>query len=233
MNTKGFRFLLRLSLVPVSAMFALILFTQVGDFLNNILYDLTEDSYHFYLKYDLRASVIQWIFIAWLAVYLILETASFFQKNMRFNRLLTHFRYAPFAIIFFSCVNVFVFDLAMIEYSKWEIRNYVFSKSETIVEPDFRLHNNYRHWCGNGAVAQENYLYFETAAEGSNDENPYIRSRSLLMAADVQNFLNGGDERFRRLLAKSCSDSSLIVRDVAEQYVVKSGRTCQQYLLSR
>lgn len=233
MKNKGFIFLLRLLLIPVSAMFALILFTQIGDFLNSILYDLTEDSYQIYLKYNTRETLTQWIFIFWLAVYLILETALFFQNNFRFNRLLTHFRYAPFAIIFFSCVIVFVFDLAMIEYSKWEIRNYVFSKSETVVEPDFRLHNNYRHWCGNGAVAQENYLYFETASEGGNDENPYVRSRSLLMSADVQNLFNGGDERFNRLLAKSCSDSSSVVRDAAEQYLIKSDRNCQQYLLSR
>lgn len=233
MYSKTCKFIARLFFIFISGFFAFHLFTQFGNSLNNIIYDLTENYYHIYLRFDTRETVIFYFFIFWLAAYFVLEFSAFFSKGFKFKRLLTNFRYAPIAAFISSIFIIAAFDLTMIEYSKWEIRNYIYSSSQNVEKPDFKLFNNYRHWCGNGAVAQENYLYFDTAAEGINDENPYVRSRSLLMAADVQNWLNGGDVRFDRFIEQSCQDSNQIVRKTVESLLKDSTKSCENLISSK
>ncbi len=123
-----------------------------------------------------------------------IEITAYLSKNFTYKRLLTNLRYAPIAILVVSGIVVLTYDAGMIAYSKQQIRNYIFNDSQLIVKSDFRLHNNYRHWCGNGASAYENYLYFDVASEGINNENPYVRARSLLMTEEVRDWINGGDK---------------------------------------
>lgn len=226
----------RLIFVPFASIFIFSLFTQVGKSLNDLFYALTENTdYHIFLKFDTREKVVFGFSVSWIILQIAFEFIAYFSKNFRlkFRRLLTNLRYAPIAVLIFSGFAVAVYDAAMIAYSKHQIRNYIFNSSQSVAEPDFPLFNNYRHWCGNGASAWENYLYFETAAEGINDENPYVRARSLLMSAEVQDWINGGDERFDNFLAKSCTDSNQIVKTTAEKYLNDWHSGCQKYLLSK
>jgi len=223
----------RIFFIPITGFFVFLLFTQFGKSLNDIIYNLTEDNYLIFLRFDTRDKVVFGISTGWIIAHIIVEISAYFSKNFRFKRLLTNLRYAPIAIFIFSGFIVPIYDAGMIEYSKRQIRNYIYSASPTIEKPNFRLHNNYRHWCGNGASAQENYLYFNAASEGINNENPSIRARSLLMSADVQDWLNGGDKRFNVFLAKSCRDADRIVWSAAENYLNDRNLSCQKYLLSK
>ena len=224
----------RMLFVPITGIFTFLLFSNFGQSLNNVIYNLTENwHYHIFLKFDTREKVVFWASAILITAHFIFEVAAYFSKNFRFKRLLTNLRYAPIAILSFSLLIIPIYDAGMIAYSKRQIRSYVFSDSQTIEKPDFRLFNNYRHWCGNGAISWENYLYFDTAAEGINDKNPYVRSRSLLMSSEVNNFFNGGDERFDNFLANSCRDSDQIVRDVAESYLNGWDSTCKEFLLEK
>jgi hypothetical protein len=207
------------------------LFAQFGDSLNDVIYNLTEDNYPIFLRFDTREQVIFWVSVSWIITHIVFEICAYVSKDFRYKRILTNLRYAPIVILLFSGIVVLCQDAGMIALSKQQIRNYIFSDSNSIAEPDFRLHNNYSHWCGNGAIAYENYLYFDTASEGINNTNPYIRARSLLMMREVGNSLNGGDKRFGNFLSKSCRDSNITVQNVAESILNKSQSTCLEFLL--
>lgn len=231
MWSKHEKLALRILFIPVSGFFSLQLFALFGNSLNALIYNLTEKTGDpLYLSFETREKVILWFSLFWIGSLFFLELSTAFRKNFKFRWLLTNLRYAPVVILFFSTAVVMIFDLGMIEYSKWQIRNYLFSDSQIIEKPEISLHNNYRHWCGNGFSARENYLYFETASAGFNDENPFVRSRSLLMAARVQDWLNGGDRRFANFLVKSCQDSDETVRATVERYLNAENSGCQKLL---
>lgn len=228
MNTRVEKLIARLFFIPVSAVFTFGLLNQFGNSLNSVIYRLTEDYEPIYLRFDTRATVLFWTFIIWLLTYVLLEFLACRHADFRFSRVLTNFRYAPIAILIFSALIVTVFDFAMIEHSKYQIRTYVFSDSEKVVRPDFLLFNNDRGWCGNGVAAHENYLYFDTAAEGINRENPYVRARSLLIAAKVRNWINGGDRRFDAFLEESLNDPNPVIRRTAECISNLDNRQCSE-----
>ena len=223
----------RILLIPVAGFFAFTLFAQFVKSLSDAVYFLLGDDYLEYVDAGaLRASVVGATAV-WVAALAHLETANRLNENFKYRRLLTSFRYAPVAVLFLSGLITIFFDLGMIEYSKLKIRNYVYAGSGSLEEPDFPLHNNYRHWCGNGAIAQENYLYFETAAEGVGDRNPHVRARSLMMTDKVSNWLNGGDHRFDRFLTDACRDEAPTVREVADSVMRKRGADCLSYLSTK
>lgn len=232
LTNKG-KLIARLLFVPVSGLFAFLLFAHFGKSLIQLMYALTKDDYELFLRFDTREEIVFWISAGWIASYAALEVTAHFSAQFKYKRLLTNFRYAPVAILLISGFVTIIYDAGMISYSKGQIRNYVFSGSQSIAEPDFLLYNNYRGWCGNGFSAWENYLYFDTASEGLKDADPYVRARSLLMAREVQDWLNGGDERFDNFLANACSDSDNVVKDAAENLLNKSQSSCRKYLLSR
>lgn len=184
----------RILFVPLTGIFVFLLSTQFGNSLNDVIYNLTENYYLIFLKFDTREKVIFWVSVSWIITHIIFEITAYLSKNFTYKRLLTNLRYAPIAILVVSGIVVLTYDAGMIAYSKQQIRNYIFNDSQLIVKSDFRLHNNYRHWCGNGASAYENYLYFDVASEGINNENPYVRARSLLMTEEVRDWINGGDK---------------------------------------
>src|SRR5688500_694004 len=231
MSSEWEKLIARILFIPVTGVFVFLVFTQFAKSLNDIIYSLTEDSsYHIFLRFDTRDKVVFWLSVCWIISNIVLEIVAYFSENFRFRfpKLLTNLRYAPIVGFILSWFLILIYDAGRIEYSKQQIRNYIFADSQSIKKPDFPLYNNYRHWCGNGAIAQENYLYFGTASEGINDENPYVRARSLLMSSEVNNFFNGGDERFENFLANSCRDSDQIVREAAESYLNDRNSTCQK-----
>lgn len=233
MLTKTGNLIARLLFVPVTGVFAFLLFTQLGNSLNSLIYNLTENYYLIFLRFDTREKVIFWISAGWIISHVCFEIIAYFSKNFRYKRLLTNLRYAPIAVFIISVIVVPIYDAGMISYSRQQIRNYLYDDSQVINEPQIRLQNDYRHWCGNGASARENYLYFDTASEGIDNTNPYVRARSLVMTREVQDWLNGGDKRFDNFLANSCLDSDAIVRDAAEELLNKSEWSCEKFLLKK
>lgn len=233
MRSKIGKLTLRILFIPVNGFFVLQLFSLFGRSLNSLVYNLTEDSkFHIFLRYDTRDFVILWFSVFWIVSLFILEICAAFLKNFKFRRLLTNLRYAPFFSLLFSTVIVIAFDLGMIEYSKHQIRNYVFSNSDSIEKSDFKPHVDYRGWCGNGYTARESDLYFDVASEGLTAENPKVRARALLMTLEVRDFLNGADfAKLDEVLKKICQDSDFEVRNLAEKYLEKSG--CEKYLSSK
>lgn len=223
----------RLLFVPLTGIFVFLLFTQFGNSLNDVIYNLTEDYYSIFLKFDTREKVFFWVSVSWITTHIIFEITTHFSKNFRYKRLLTNLRYAPIAILVFSGIVVSIYEAGMLARSKQQIRSYIFDDTQFIVKPDFRLYNNYRGWCGNGASAYENYLYFDAASEGVNNVNPNIRARSLLMTEEVRDSINGGDKRFDNFLANACRDSDAIVQNVAEDVLSKSESSCQKFLIPR
>jgi hypothetical protein len=225
---------LRILFVPISGFFAFQLFTHFGKSLNNLFYNFTEDYYLIYLRFDTLESVVSSASLIWMTAHLALEISAVFSENFRFKRLLVNLRYAPVVILFLSAFIVPAYDAAMIAYSKRQIRNYVFSASDSIAEPVLYLHNDYRHWCGNGFIAARSYHYFETATEGLSDENPRVRARALLMTEEVADtIINGTDkERFDEILKKSCLDSDSAVRRMAEKIMFDGGTDCRRFLIS-
>ena len=224
------KLLLRLFFVPFNAIFIFWLFTNFGKSLNDIIYNLTEDNYNFFLRFDTRAEVVFGASVSWITAHIIFEIISHFSKNFRFKRLLTNLRYAPIAIILLSGFIIPIYDVGMIAYSKHQIRNYIFSNAQSIEKPDLNLHSNYRGWCGNGYFANQSYLYYETASEEINNKNPNIRARALFATNSIADIFNGTDrQRFSVVLSKGCQDSSEIVRAIAENILNDRNENCQNF----
>jgi sterol desaturase/sphingolipid hydroxylase (fatty acid hydroxylase superfamily) len=165
MMTDKEKIIARLLFVPITGVFAFLLFTQFGKSLNGLIYNLTEDNYLIFLRYDTRDTVIFGVTVSWIITHIIFEIVAYLYKDFKCKRFLALLRYSPIAILIISVLAVQAYDAGMINYSKQQIRNYIYDDAQLIIEPDIRLHNNYRHWSGNGASATENYLYFETVSE--------------------------------------------------------------------
>src|SRR5215204_2033530 len=236
MSSKIKQFTLRSLLIPVSGLFFLNEFELLSRSVNDIVFDF---SYHLfgtpiYLTLNTRLDVVFAFFTAWMLLHVCLEAAAAFGSNFRFHRVLQTLRYAPLGVFFLATAVVIVYDQAMIEYSKRGIRNYVYNSSTSVVKPDVYLHNNYHGWRASGYPEQEKYLYFKTASEGIESENPNIRARSLLMSARIQDWNLGSDAKFENLLAKSCADSASSVRDTAENYLYRrQNSSCRKFLAAR
>ncbi|MEZ5428508.1 MAG: hypothetical protein R2747_19715 [Pyrinomonadaceae bacterium] len=221
----------RLLFVPVNGLFTVLLFPPLGNSINNVLYRLTGSNFQFFLRVDTRKTVVFWLIIGWISAHLAFELGNFLFRNFKFQRTLKHLRYSSMAIFILSASMVPAFDQAMIAYSKMQIRNYVFSNSGSVEKPDQILYNDYRHWCGNGAIAREEDLYLGTALEGVDSQKPEIRARSLLMAFMVRDWINGSKPKImQQALAKTCQDADLMVRDLAENYLNSRSSNCRELL---
>ena len=196
--------------------------------LNEYIYFLTIDGAELMLDFAGVQFVTFTILACVSSVYLVAEIVHIFGNSQRLSRLLLHLRFGPVVVIFLSSLITFACDAVMIEVSKFQIRQYIFHSGESIDPPDIKLFNNYRHWCGNGFSAWENYHYFDTASSGIEHEDPYVRARSLLMAARVRDFWNGGDPRFREYLRSACDDNDRVVYEVADGHLRQSKSSCSQ-----
>lgn len=223
--------ILRLLFIPVTTIFLIGICQYIYPFFSQQIYLFEPDyetrrSIFHFLEIVFTASIFLWIFCLFIS-----EILAYFAIVVSTSRLLKHLRYAPIAVYAFAMCAVPISDQLAIEYSKYQIRNYVYANSDLIEEPKLKLHNNYRHWCGNGAIGWQNYLYFETASEGFEHENPHIRARALLMSSKVNNAWNGGDERFDKYLKDSCRDQSRIVFEIANKYLEENDSNCKTYIL--
>lgn len=158
--------------------------------------------------------------VIWLVPLVALETFLLWRNKNPFPRLLTHLRFAPLAIMFFSIVVTIAFDAAMVQYSKYQIRDYVYGDAPPENEFRLKLHNTYRGWCGNGYSANEYRLYAETAAEGFSSADPKVRARSLRISIQTYDWLNGveKDSPFSKLIKQAAQDEDLLVRQMAEDF---------------
>lgn len=225
---KSGNIILRFLWMPVSITALLSITGLFVRGLNDLVYSLTSEGNEFFLDFRGVRFVALTILACFSAVYLIAEIVSIFGTSQRLSRLLFHLRFGPGAVLILSSLITLACDAALIEVSKYQIRQYVFNSGQSTEPPQIKLFNNYRSWCGNGFSAWENYLYFDTASAGMTDEDPHVRARSLLMAAEVRDFLNGGDPRFREYLRSACDDDDTIVYQTAESYLRGSKSSCSQ-----
>lgn len=92
--------------------------------------------------------------------------------------------------------------------------------------PEFDLHNNYRHWCGNGAAAQEYELYGDTPAAYIDGSDPATRARALQASMFVYDWLNHPRTGPAvEAVKKATADPDPMVRAIAEKYRSELGIT--------
>ena len=162
----------------------------------------------------------------WIALWAILEVRNRRRFPLPTAKILTHLRYGPVAVFVFSVVAILATDFALIQYSRWQIISYVYSDAPVTERPTFDLHNNYRHWCGNGAVAQEYALYGDTAAAFIDSGDPATRARALQASMFVYDWLNHpGTGPAIEAVKKATADPDPMVRDIAEKYRSELGIT--------
>ena len=155
----------------------------------------------------------------WIIAWACLEVMAHRRSGRQRPRLLTHLRYGPLATLLLSLATIIISDMMLIQYSRWQIVRYIHSDAPPQERPEFDLHNNYRHWCGNGVAANEYALYGETPAAYSDDPDPAVRARALQASIYVYDWLNHpGDGPSIDVLRKAVNDSDPLVRNIAIEY---------------
>jgi hypothetical protein len=155
----------------------------------------------------------------WVAAWALLEVAALRRPWRGRQRLLAHLRYGPLAVLLFSFVAVAASDLMLIEYSRWQIVRYIHGDAPPQETPALKLHNDYRHWCGNGMAANEYALYGATPAAYFDDPDPAVRARALQASLYVYDWVNypaGGPSI--EVLRKALSDPDPLVRKIADEH---------------
>lgn len=226
------KLIFRLLLVPITTYF---LFTAVSCFTSafySLYYWYLEDWNVSFRTVNLMGFLFLDVVIGWTLAHLLFEIINYFRPGPTLGYWLKILRYTPIAGVLLSIPITTAFDLGMVQYSKWQIRSYVYSNELEVATPDLDLHSTDRGWCGNGMVANLNYHYFDTASNGIYDADPYVRSRSLLAAAEVSNRFNGGDRRFDLYLKESCLDEHTVVYQTAEHYLRERNSSCTATLRS-
>jgi hypothetical protein len=221
-----FKTLARILWVPVSALILLKLTLVFSSSTNSLLYYFTVDTYDTWLTYPAIEIAVVLFVACTAALHLILEVIATFKQHVAGSRLLAHLRYGALSIFLIYLAVLLVFDFAMIEVSKYRIRSYVFESGMSISKPDVYLHNDYRGWCGNGFTDREEDLYFDTAAAGRSEGDPFVRARSLLMMAKVRDLLNGPDPRYYEYLKEGCADPDDVVSSTTKNILSGSRYTC-------
>ncbi len=155
----------------------------------------------------------------WLAAWAFLEILARRCSQRQRPRLLTHLRYGPVAVLLLSFAAIIVFDAMLIQYSRWQLVSYIHGDAPPQEPPSFDLHNNYRHWCGNGMAANEYALYGATPAAYFDHSDPAIRARALQASIYVYDWLNQpGDGPSIDVLRKAANDPDPLVRKIATEH---------------
>lgn len=160
----------------------------------------------------------------WLLLLIGVGLIRYRARRDHFRRLSAHLRYGPAAVWLFSLIAILSFDAGMIQYSKYQLRSYIWENS--VPGPEgFLLHSDYRSWCGNGASARQYSLYGDTAAQGFSSRDPEVRARSLRASIRVYDWLNGvTDGPFPDLIRRAQKDENHVVREIADKFVRSHSR---------
>ncbi len=160
----------------------------------------------------------------WVIALVALETIWLWRKSKPFPRALTHLRYAPLATAIFVLIIILALDAVMVQYSKHQIRAYVYGNTPPTEEVSLDLHNTDRGFCANGRVANQYWLYGDAAAEGFSSSDPAVRARSLRVSLQVS-YPNGVYEGpFPQLIRRAAQDEDPLVRELAAKFL-QAGRT--------
>lgn len=219
-------------LIPVLAVFLIIFSNQLERSLISTLYYFVGYEAELQTPINLIRTGLAIGTILWIPVLIGLEIGAHFRKSLRRSRVLIHFRYAPICVSIFSIAVILIADAGLIEYSKLQLRAYVFDRNAEVTAPDIKLHSDYRGWCGNGYSPNISYHYLQTAEEGLDDNRPEVRARSLLVTYEAADLFNGTDrEHFDGILSKACQDQSSIVRAAANEILVRNESDCTEFRL--
>ena len=154
-----------------------------------------------------------------MASWAFLEIRSFTRSGRRVPRLLTHLRYGPIVILVFSIATILTSDLVRIQYSRWEIVRYIHSDAPANERPSLKLHNNYRHWCGNGMAANRYDLYGDTPVAYIDAPDAATRARALQASIYVYDWINQPNAGPSiDALKKASADPDPMVREIAAQF---------------
>jgi hypothetical protein len=170
----------------------------------------------------------------WLLAFFALEFIPLRRKNIPFQRLSNHFRFAPLSMFttFVGAVIVttyflhvgaepqkFSFDKAVkIQHSKYKIRSYVYGFTPPEKEIVLYLYNDARG-CLNGMIQREAELYTETAHEGLTNSSATVRARSLRISIQVYDSFNGSNGLLVEKAEQLAQDEDLRVRQIAEKFL--------------
>jgi|SRR6266850_1358250 len=155
----------------------------------------------------------------WVIALVALETIWLWRKRKPFPRALTHLRYAPLAIFLFFITITMVLDAAMVQYSKYQIRAYVYGDTPPQQQVRLDLHNTDRGWCANGRLASQYWLYGDTAAEGFFSSDPAVRARSLRVSLQVSYPGSVYEDPFPQIIKRAAQDEDPLVRELAAKFL--------------
>jgi len=217
--------LLRLCCAALSA-YVLVLYLPLPPFLlfrlSQLLGQYREVQWVWYDRppFDELAFNVKFVTAAlWMATWALLELRGVWRVGQPTPKLLTHLRYGPVAILVFSVATIIASDLFMIQYSRWQLVNWIHSDAPVTERPSLTLHNNDRGWCGNGRTASRYYLYGDTAAAYIDDADPAVRARALQASKYVYDWLNHPDDGPSiTALKKATTDSDPTVRTIAAKF---------------
>ena len=180
------------------------------------------------LPWYMRERVLMVATLAWVVPLVVLEILWLLGKRNPFPKTLTHLRYAPIGIMLFFTASVIIFDQAMVQYSRYQIRSYVYGETPPNADVWLNLHNTNRGWCGNGHSATIYSLYSETSAEGFSSADPEVRARSTRASLQVYDWLNGTcDGPFPELIRRAEIDEDPLVREMAEKFLKDRHNFCR------
>lgn len=184
--------------------------------------------------YDCYSSYLAWGLLwkavvgsLWVTAWASLEILVGKRPERPRPRFLAHLAYGPAAVLLFSVSSIIFTDVMLIQYSRWQIIRYIHSNVPPDQHPTLDLHNNYRHWCGNGYAAQEYELYGATPAPYFNDSDPAVRVRALRASMYVYDWVNQpADGPSLNVLRKAIDDPDPLVRKVAAEFQSELGGPC-------
>ncbi len=163
--------------------------------------------------------------IGWTTAWAIFEIIWLLRKRSATPRLLTHLRWGPAAVLLIFIGVVLSYDNIQIYQSRQVMKNYIYYGSYSDSEfEELPLYNNYRGFCGNGALALYYQNYIDTALEGFKSDSPIVRLRALKASHNVSSW--EFDERYTRLLGEALVDSDLDVAELACEYRPGCANSC-------
>ncbi len=167
---------------------------------------------------ELRLAATLFVTFLWLAVWFHLEMKNRHRVG-RPSKVLTHLRYGPIATMIVGIAAIIAFDALLIQYSRWEIVHYIHSNASLAQQPTFKLHNNYRHWCGNGMAAAEYELYGDVPEPYFDSPDAVTRARALRASMAVYDWINHpADGPSTRVLKRAVNDPDPLVKKIALEF---------------